>query len=56
MINLISEGVKMDYLEIASNWDKYCDFFGGKNLESKESFESGDIQERLNYLIHEFEE
>lgn len=46
-----------EYLkEIASDWDAYCDFFGGRNLESQAEFEEGDIEERAEYLIRSFGE
>jgi hypothetical protein len=36
---------------IARDWNKYCNFFGGRNLETKEEFENDDLQERENYLF-----
>lgn len=40
-----------ELIEIAKDWDMYCDFFGGRNLETEEEFINGDIEERISYLI-----
>jgi hypothetical protein len=44
-------------VHVATDWDLYCDFFGGKNLESILDFYNEDIHEthqRIEYLIREF--
>ncbi len=44
-------------VHVATDWDLYCDFFGGKNLESILDFyneDSHETHERIEYLIKEF--
>jgi hypothetical protein len=42
--------MKKELLIVATDYDVYCDYFGGKNLESREEFENGDLNERIKYL------
>lgn len=40
--------------KVASDWDSYCDFYGGRNLDSEEEFNEEPFDERLERMSTEY--